>query len=143
MILDAALEFSDAQAITGSIAAITQSTNVVDMRTSSKNAWGLYIDNEIGGIVWNCDVNTTVNASTVITAKLMSHSAATSIKSGTELSQFVFAAAAAAGTRKNIKFPPGFTPPERYLGVTYTVAGAKATAGKFDSFVSLDNEKYD
>jgi len=143
MILDAALEFSDAQSLIASSAAVTQSTNVVDMRTGSKNAWGTAIDNEIGGLVWNCNVNTTINAVTVITAKLMSHSAATSIKSGTELAEFVFAAAAPAGTRKSIKFTPGFTPPERYLGVTYTVSGAACTAGAMDSFLSLDMEKYD
>lgn len=143
MILDDKLEFSDAQTLVASSAAVTQSTNLVDMRTGSKNAWGTAIDNEIGGMVWNCNINTVVNATTVITAKLMSHSAETSIKSGTEMAEIVFPAAAPAGTRRSIKFPVGTTPPERYLGVTYTVSGAACTTGAVDSFLSLDTEKYD
>jgi len=142
-VLDAALEFSDAQTQVASSAAVTQSTNVVDTRKNvTKDAWGTAINAEIGGSVWNCNINTTVNAVTIITAKLMHHSAATSIKSGTELAQIVFAAAAAAGTRKSVKLPPG-TEVARYLGVTFTVSGAKCTAGAIDSYLNLDVEKYD
>lgn len=143
-VLDAALEFSDAQTQVASSAAVTQSTNVVDTRNNkTKDTWGTSIDAELGGMVWNCNINTVINAVTIITAKFMSHSAATSIKSGTELAEFVFTAAAAAGTRKYIKFPAGSVAPERYVGVTYTVSGAKCTTGAIDSWLALDAEKYD
>lgn len=147
-VLDASQEFSDAQAQAASSGAVTQSTNVIDMwqgKAANPNldAWDSAKLPEIGGQVWNCNINITVNASTVITAKLMTHSAATSIKSGTQVAEIVFAAAAAAGTRKNVLFPPGTEIATRYLGVTYTVSGAKCTAGAIDSFLNLDTELYD
>lgn len=147
-ILDASLEFSDAQAQAASSAAVTQSTNVVDIwdgnsANPNTDAWGSGKLPEIGGSVWNCNINTTINATTVITAKLMTHSAATSIASGTQVAEIVFAAAAAAGTRKSFEFQPGAEIATRYLGVTYTVSGAKCTAGAIDSYLSLDSEAYD
>ena len=153
MILDANLEFSDAQTMVASSGAVTQSTNVVDMwdgNASNPNTdvFGGAKLPEIGGLTWNCKINTTINATSVITAKLMSHTAATSIKSGTQVAEFIFLAAAAAGAKtsnKAIKFPPGteIATSDRYLGVTYTVSAAKVTAGAIDSFLSLDNEVYD
>lgn len=144
MILDAALEFSDAQTQAASSAAVTQSTNVVDTRSDKiYNAWKAALSlNQFGEMVWNVNVNTTINATTVITAKLMTHSAATSIKSGTQLAEIVLPAAAAAGTRRAVKLTPNITT-LRYLGVTYTVSGAKCTAGAIDSFLSKDTERYD
>lgn len=147
-VLDASQEFSDAQAQAASSAAVTQSTNVIDMwqgkaANPHTDAWGTAKLPEIGGQVWNCNINVTINAVTIITAKLMTHSAATSIKSGTEIAQIVFAAAAAAGTKRAVKFPPGTEVATRYLGVTYTVSGAKATAGAIDSFLNMDTETYD
>lgn len=153
MILDAGLEFSDAQTQAASSAAVTQSTNVIDMwdgnaTNPNKDVFGGAKLPEIGGMVWNCKINTTINATTVITAKLMSHTAATSIASGTQVAEFIFLAAAVAGAKtsnKAFKFLPGteIATSDRYLGVTYTVSGAKCTAGAIDSFLSLDNEKYD
>jgi hypothetical protein len=146
-VLDASLEFSDAQAQAASSAAVTQSTNVVDLWGATANpqedGWNATKLPELGWSAWNANINVTVNATTVITAKLMTHSAATSIKSGTEVAQIVFAAAAAAGTKKSFIIPPGTEIATRYLGVTYTVSGAKCTAGAIDSYLSLDNEKYD
>lgn len=149
-ILDANLEFSDAQAQAASSAAVTQSTNVYDIWEGSAtnpntDAFGNAKLPELGGLVWNCNINTTINATTVITAKLMTHTAATSIKSGTEVASIVFAAAAAAGTKRAVKIPAGteIATSDRYIGVTYTVSAAKCTAGAIDSFLNLDNEKYD
>ncbi len=148
MILDASLEFSDAQTQVASSAAVTQSTNVVDLwdgnaANPNKDTWGAAKLPELGGAMWNCNINTVINATTVITAKLMTHTGATSIKSGTQVAEIVFAAAAAAGTRKALKIPTGLEIATRYLGVTYTVSGASCTTGAIDSFLSLDNEKYD
>ena len=147
-VLDAGQEFSDAQAQAASSAAVTQSTNIIDMwQGASANphtdAWGTAKLPEIGASDWIANVNTVVNASTIITAKLMTHSAATSIKSGTEIAQIVFGAAAAAGTRRSIKFPEGQTVATRYLGVTYTISGAKCTTGAIDSYLGDHNEAYD
>ncbi len=140
---DAAQLFSDAQAMAASSAAVTQSTNVMDTTEAKtiKNAWGTALDNQIGGSVWNLTVTGVVNAVTIITAKLMTHSAATSIKSGTEIAQIVLAAAAAAGTKVAVQLPIGQEVAERYLGVTYTVSGAKCTTGNIESWLSADNEK--
>jgi hypothetical protein len=143
-VLDAALEFSDAQTQVASSAAVTQSTNVIDTRKNlTVNTWRTAINAELGGLVWNCNINTVINAVTIITAKLMSHSAATSIKSGTEIAEIVFPAAAAAGTKRSLKIPPGHIGVNRYVGVTYTVSGAACTTGAIDSWLSLDSEKYD
>jgi len=141
-VLDNELIFSDAQTQVASSAAVTQSTNVADMTEGKtiKNEWDAAKDNEIGGLTWNLVVGTVINAVTIITAKLMSHSAATSIKSGTEIAEIVLDAAAAAGTKKAITFPVGLASPERYLGVTYTVSGAKCTTGAIDSWLGLENE---
>jgi hypothetical protein len=139
---DRDLKFSDAQAMAASSAAVTQSTDVVDTTEGKtiKNAWGTSIDNQIGNAVWNLAVTGAINATTVITAKLMTHSAATSIKSGTEIAEIVLPAAAAAGTRRSVKFNPGQDVAERYLGVTYTVSGAKCTAGNIESWLGADAE---
>lgn len=139
---DAAQLFSDAQAQAASSGAVTQSTNVIDTTEAKtiENAWGTAIDNQIGNSVWNLTVTTAINATTVITAKLMTHSAATSIASGTELAQIVLPAAAAAGTKRSVRFNPGQDVAERYLGVTYTVSGAKCTAGAIESWLGADAE---
>ena len=143
-VLDRALEFSAAQTQVASSAAVTQSTDVVDTRNNVlKNTWGTAIDSELGGLTWNCNINTVINATTVITAQLWSHSAATSVKSGTELARIAFPAAAPAGTRRSLRFPAGSFSPERYVGVTYTVSGAKCTTGAIDSWLALDAEKTD
>jgi len=149
-ILDASLEFSDAQAQAASSAAVTQSTNVRNLWDAStsapnKDAWGTALGVDLSGLTWNINVSTTINASTIITCKLMSHTAASSIKSGTELAQIVLAAAAAAGTRKAVTLPEGTVlgATHDYVGVTYTVSGAKCTAGAINSWMGLDSEKHD
>ena len=141
-VIDAAQQFSDAQAMAASSAAVTQSTNVIDTTEAKtiKGAWGTSIDNQIGGSVWNILVTTAINATTVITAKLMTHSAATSIASGTEIAEIVLPAAAAKGVKRAVQLPIGQQVAERYLGVTYTVSGAKCTAGAIESWLGADNE---
>lgn len=141
--LEYASTFSDEQAMAASSAAVTQSSNVLGLGTGLADAWGTVKKPELGGLVWNLHVETVVNAVTVITAKLMTHTAAASIASGTEIASIVLPAAAAAGTRRSVKFPPGTeigsaTTP--HIGVTYTVSAAKCTTGKISSWLSLENE---
>lgn len=147
--LDHSLKFSAKQSMAASSAAVTQSTNVHSLGDGLYNMSSKYggaeVANQLGGLVWNLNVSTAINAVTIITAKLMVHSAATSIASGTELASIVLGAAAAAGTRRSLKLPAGFetgtTTP--HIGVTYTVSGAKCTAGNINSFLSLEEEKHD
>lgn len=143
---DYSLRFSNGQAMAASSAAVTQSTNVHSLGVSLYDAWGTAKKPELGGLVWNLNVETVINAVTVITAKLMSHTAAASIKSGTELASIVLPAAAAVGTRRSVKLPVGMeigsaTTP--HIGVTYTVSGAKCTTGAINSWLDLSEEKHD
>lgn len=140
-ILDSTLEFSDAQAMAASSAAVTQSTNVHSLGASLKDAWGSAKIPELGGMYLNLAVSTVVNASTIITAKLMSHTAATSIKSGTQIASIVLPAAAAAGTKRSVRLPFGqaigsATTP--HIGVTYTVSGAKCTTGAVNCWLGAE-----
>ncbi len=146
-ILDASLEFSDAQAQAASSAAVTQSTdvrNLWDTRSAApnKDAWGTAEGVDLSGLTWNLNVGVAINATTVITAKLMAHTAATSIKSGTELAQIVLPAAAPIGTRRSLQLPVGtkLGATLDYVGVTYTVSAAKCTAGAINSWLGLDSE---
>ena len=146
-ILDNKLEFSDAQAQAASSAAVTQSTdvrNLWDARSAApnKDAWGTAEGVDLSGLTWNVNVGVAINATTVITAKLMAHTAATSIKSGTELAQIVLPAAAPIGTRRAVKLPVGtkLGATLDYVGVTYTVSAAKCTAGAINSWLGLDSE---
>jgi hypothetical protein len=144
-VLDAALEFSDAQALASvSSGASVKSTNVVDTRKNLyTDAWGTAINAEIGGSVLNVNVNTIlVGAGAVIRADLVSK-ADVSISSGaTVIASVTVPAVSVAGTRFSLKLPPG-TEALRYMGILYTAVGAKLTSAKFDAYMSLDSEKYD
>lgn len=149
--LDYSLDFSAAQSMIASSAAVTQSTNVhslePDANNPPKDAWGTELKPQLGGLVWNLSVSTLfAGASSVVTAQLMCHTAAASIKSGTQLAQIVIPAASVVGTRFAVKLPSGFqvsTVTTPHIGVTYTVSGAKVTSGAVNSFLSLENEVHD
>ena len=144
-VLDAALEFSDAQSLASkSSGTATVSTNLVDMRTSLKTGWGATDTPEIGGITWNVNVNTIlVGAGAAIRADLVTKASASSLSSGgTTVASVTIPAVSAAGTKKALTLPPGTTT-LRYLGVVYTAVGAKLTSAKLDSWLGLDNEVYD
>ena len=148
--LDAPLEFSDKQAQAARSAVVTQSTDVRKVWDNksvapNKDAWGTAIGVDLSGLVWNLNVSTAVIAVTVITAKLMAHTAATSIKSGTEVAEFVLPAAAAAGVRRAVKLPEGtiLGATLDFIGVTSTVSAAKCTAGNINSWLGLDSEYHD
>lgn len=146
-ILDASLEFSDGQSQVASSAAVTQSTNVRNLWDSrsaapNKDAWGTAEGVDLSGLTWNVNVKVVINATTVITAKLMAHTGASSIKSGTEIAQIVLPAAAPAGTRRSMMLPVGtkLGTTLDYIGVTYTVSGAQCTTGSINSWLGLDSE---
>lgn len=142
-ILDVELEFSDAQTLVASSAAVTQSTDVIDLTggNAGKDGWGSTLAERLFNekAMWHAQVNTTmVGASAVVLLKLMVHSAATSIKSGTEIAQMRFPAVSTAGFKNSVSLPAyKLATTDRYLGVTYTVSGGNVTAGAVDSWIGL------
>lgn len=145
-VLDSTLVFSDAQALANlSSGASTVSTTKPSTGTGNTNAWGTSIYGEIGGLVWNCEVNTAlVGASAAVVATLVTKASASSMSSGsTVLATHTFAATAAAGTNNGgIVMPPG-KKSLGYLATVYTASGAKLTSATFDSYMNLDNEVHD
>lgn len=149
-VLDKALEFSDAQALSIGSGAAIKSTKVRDLTGKQdslafKNAWGTTITPDIGeagGLEWTVQVATTVVGAGTLSAALVSKAADASISSGgTTHHTFSFGVTAAAGTRKSVKVPPGTL--NNYVGCLYTSTGGTTTAGALDSFLSLDHEKID
>lgn len=125
-ILDSLLEFSDAQSLASqSDAAVVQSTNVVDLGAAGTDGWGTSLAPTLGGnLKMFVAVSGTLSASSAtVIVKLMTHSAATSIKSGTELASILIPAKQAAGWRTSVGVPMRKTW-ARYLGYTYTITGA-------------------
>jgi hypothetical protein len=139
-ILDSKLEFSDAQVISASSASAVSGTNEFSMR-ALKDAWGTAITHDIGegnnGLVVNFQVATVLEASVSMVAKAYSHTAS-GVTSGTAFGEVTFAAAAAAGTKKNIRVPAGTI--QKWVGVQYSVVGSNATTGAFDAWLGLDTE---
>ena len=139
-IIDAKLEFSDAQVISCASASASISTNEFSM-ASVKNAWGTAITNDIGegnnGLVANVQIATVIEASVIIVAKLYSHTASSAI-SGSVLGEATFAAAAAVGTRKQIRVPAGTV--NKWMCMEYSVVGSSSTTGAVDAWLSLDTE---
>ena len=139
-IMDAILEFSDAQVISCGSASASISTNEFDMSTM-KDAWGTAITNDIGegnnGLVANVQIATVLQADVSIVAKLYSHTASSAI-SGSVLGEATFAAAAAAGTRKTIRVPAGTV--NRWVCMEYSVVGSSSTTGAVDAWLGLDTE---
>ena len=138
-IIDAKLEFSDAQVISCASASASISNNEFSM-ASVQNAWGTAITNDIGeggGLVANIQIATVIEASVIIVAKLYSHTASSAI-SGTVLGTATFAAAAAAGTKKQIRVPAGTV--NKWMCMEYSVVGSSSTTGAVDAWLSLDSE---
>jgi hypothetical protein len=106
-----------------------------------KDAWGSAETPDIGegGMVeFTVNVNTALVGAGTVTASLVTKAANGSISaSGTTVATLaVFAATAAAGTKRSVKVPSGSI--LRYLGVLYVTTGS-LTSSKFDSFLSLDH----
>ena len=139
-VLDSKLEFSDAQVISASSASTVTGTNVVDLN-ATKDAWGTAGTPNPGegnnGLVVNFQVATALNASAYVVAKVYHHTAS-GVTSGSVLGEVTFAAADAAGTRKNFRLPSGTI--NRWIGVQYSTVGSNMTTGAMDAWLGLDTE---
>ncbi len=144
MIIDSKLELSDAQALSGVSAgsAVTASTNVIDMGSGLTDGWGTADTPEIGGMVWNTNINVAmVGASAALNCTLVTNAAATITSGSTTIMTVNFPALSAAGTKKSVRFPVGTTC-LRYVGVLFDADTADLTSATVDSMLTLDNEKY-
>jgi hypothetical protein len=141
-ILDSKLEFSDAQVISASSASAVTSTNAVNLWSALKDAWGTSITGKPGegnnGLVVNFQIATALNASSYIVAKVYHHTASAAVASGAVLGSVTFAAADAAGTRKNFRLPSGTI--NKWLECAYSVVGSNMTTGAIDAWLGLDTE---
>ncbi|MHC4751933.1 MAG: hypothetical protein ACYTFW_18925 [Planctomycetota bacterium] len=140
-IMDAKLEFSDAQVISCASGSEMISENVIQMN-SVKNAWGTAITGDYGegnnGLVVNVQVATVFEASARMIAKLYTHTAS-AVQSGTAIGDTgYFAAAAAVGTKKQIRVPAGTM--QKYIGLGYSVSGSSMDTGAVDAWLGLDHQ---
>ena len=146
-IIDAKLEFSDAQVISASSASAVSGTNELVMATVY-SAWkhnigaaSAAITNDIGegnnGLTFNWQVAVAVTASVIFVCKAYSHTTS-AIASGTLLGSVTFAAAAAAGSRKTLRVPAGTV--NKWVGVTYSNTVDDSVASAFDCWLGLDTE---
>ena len=134
MLVDALLQFSDAQAVT----AAAGSTNTIDSSVARDLGTGedLYI------VVSVQTALTDGGSNTGTTVALEGDSTDSFSPDATE-DLFTFDQAAAAGTVKIKKLSPGMAPlAYRYLRLKYTPAGANLTGGKFDAFITMNIDKY-
>lgn len=136
MIIDKALQFSDAQAVTS-----TAISEVIDLGDGNTLR-----DIGIGEDLWLVIITQTTctdsGSDATVTFSLESDSVA-ALSSATvhyTSGAKAFAAYATAGTENvAIRLPAGNY--ERYLGVRYTVASGPLTAGAFDAFLVRDYDK--
>ena len=141
-IMDASLEFSDAQAVSGSAATVV-STNVLDLCGGKmKDAWGTADTPDLGeggDIELTVAVHTAmVGGAVTVIASLVTKAGDASISSaGTNVVTLAtFPATSASGIKRTVKVPSGSI--LRYLGILYVSSGS-LTSSKFDAFLSLDH----
>lgn len=133
MILDAHNLFSDAQAVT----ATANSTNVIDSSVARDLGAGeeIYLVVMVDVAMTDSGSDSTV-AVTLVTDDNASLSSKTTVQTiGT------FAATSAAGSRFIAKLQPSALY-ERYIGVTYTVAGGDLSTGSFTAFLTKNIDAY-
>jgi len=139
-ILDATLEFSDAQALTSiSSGSSSVSTNVADLGADGKDGWGSAQKTNpgAGGNVYlNVEVQVAMSgASAALDVQLVTKAANASISAaGTLLASVRLPAVSAAGTSRSIAVPAGCDI-ERYLGVLYTASGAQLTSATINAWL--------
>lgn len=143
MIVDTQSEFSDAQAVTGTII----STNVLDIfsvagggsASVGPNAkLDVGLQNGLYLVVQTAEACTDSGSDATLTVTLESaDNAALSTNAQVHFSTgaIAFAGYSAAGTQVAvIPLPPGLY--RRYVGVRYTIGAGPLTAGKFDAFLT-------
>lgn len=140
-IMDAKLEFSDAQVISCTSGSEAISENTIYMN-AVKNAWGTAVTGDYGEgnnkLVVNVQIATVLNDSCRLNAKLYTHTTS-AVQSGTCIgSTGLFAAASVAGTKKMIRVPAGTM--QRYIGLGYSVSGSAMTTGAVDAWLGLDHQ---
>lgn len=139
MILDANLEFSDAQAVT----ATAISTNVVDLGPVTDNTLRDIGTGEPVYLVFSVDTTFTASGAATLTAALVSDSTANLATSATTHATPLSAipvASLVAGYTAAVHLPPGNY--EQYLGIQYTVGTGPMTAGKINAFITKDAQLY-
>ena len=146
-VLDALIQFSDAQTLSIGSGASILSAYISDITgaTALKDTWGNDITPDIGEksiLEWNILVSTTVVGAGSLTVALVSKAADASISSGaTTHASFALGATPAAGTQRSVKVPAGTV--NRFVGCLYSAAGGTITGGALDSWLNLDHEKHD
>ncbi len=143
-IMDAKLEFSDAQGpLTAAAGASQLGTNEFVM-ASVKDAWGTAITNDIGegnnGLVANFQIVTAASSATDIVCKVYTHTASV-VSAGTSIGSTTFLAAgsaALAGARRQIRIPAGTT--NKWIGVTYSAVSSSLSDLVMDAWLGLDTE---
>ena len=134
MILDAAMQFSDSQAVT----ATAVGTNVVDLGVAQRQR------GHILHVVFNVtEAATASGAATVDFEVVTDDNDSLSSPTVVASSGAIGKATLVAGHQLSVQLPVG-VPLERYLGVQYTVATGPLTAGQFDANVTndLQNDYY-
>lgn len=134
MILDAQLQFSDAQAVT----AAAGSTNTIDLGAVRDIGTGqdLYI-------VVSVATTLTDGGSNTGTSVALEGDSTTTFTPDATQTLFSFPQAAEAGTVRYAKLDPGSAPLQyRYIRLYYTPSGANLTGGAFDAFLTNNIEKY-
>ena len=142
-ILDAKLEFSDAQGpLTAAAAACNSGTNEIKMGTVT-DAWGTAITNDIGegnnGLVANFQVVTAASSATDMCCKLYTHTTS-AVSAGTLIGTtwFMASAIAIAGTKRSIRIPAGTV--SKFLGITYSAVSSSLSDLVMDAWLGLDTE---
>lgn len=141
MILDALIEFSDAQAVTSTAI----STNVADLGPVTDNTTrDIGTGEPVYLVVQTAVACTDTGSDATLTVTLESDSAANLATSPTvhfSTGALAFSAFAPAGkVVAAVRLPAGEY--ERYLGVRYTVGNGPLTAGAFDAFLTRDVQRY-
>jgi hypothetical protein len=139
-IMDAKLEFSDAQVLSLASGSARLSTNVFEMR-ALKDAWGTAITHDIGegnnGLVVNMQVATAVTSGCTMIGKVYSHTGS-AVASGTKLGEVSFPESSIAGIRRNFRIPSGTV--QKWVGIQWSAATSDSVATAMDAWLGLDTE---
>lgn len=135
MILDAELEFSDAQAVTAAAA----STNIIDLGVARDIGVGEELYIRVG--VETTMTDTGSDSTLAVTLETDDNAAFAS--AATVATLVTIPAVSVAGTEYYIRVPIGTTVAvERYIRLLYTPANGNLSAGAFDAHIVKDIQKY-
>jgi len=148
MIMDANLEFSDYQTLTGiTSTTFVTSTNIVDLGAAGTDAWGNTLRNLLdgGNMKFNVLVGATLTTAD-IACMLYTYSSATGIiNNGEEIVRIILSYTssdvnyAIAGFRTSVSVPQGINM-QRYLAVKYIGLSGNPSDTIVDAWLGLDME---